>query len=92
MGANRGAVEPIFQTNLLVPKIERIGQRDIEVTYLGVNSSAEATWILWNASEPELIGLLRQSDKGFVFEQRTSVGSLMHNNLSRENVQLMLGS
>ncbi|MBB4071159.1 hypothetical protein EII31_06715 [Leucobacter sp. OH2974_COT-288] len=90
--SNSGQVEPIFATEMLVPQVQRIGNRDIEVTYLGTNTFGESTWILWNAQEPTLIGMLRQADGKFTFEQRTSVGAMQHSDLTREKVQLMLGS
>ena len=87
-----GALEPIFGTQRLVPVKERLGDREIEVTFLGNNANGEPTWILWNAREPLLIGVLRQGKIGYTFEQRTSVGPMIHENLSKPRVQRMLGA
>lgn len=86
-----GAIQPIFGTQRLVPVKHRLGEREIEVTFLGNNSSGEPTWILWNATEPLLIGVLRQGKIGYTFEQRTSAGAMVYENLSQPRVQRMLG-
>lgn len=85
-------LEPLFDTELLVPTKQKVGDREIEVTYIGSASAEEPTWILWNADEPYLIGMVRQSNLGYTFEQRTSVGPLVHKNLSGQNVHRILGS
>lgn len=87
-----GELEPIFGTQPLIPVRERLGDRDIEVTFLGANARGENTWILWNADEPFLIGMLRQGKLGYTFEQRTSVGPVVAENLSVQRVQRMLGA
>ncbi|MGO1435103.1 MAG: hypothetical protein ACTJFR_03790 [Canibacter sp.] len=89
---SEGAIEPIFGTQRLVPVKERLGEREIEVTFLGNNAQGEPTWILWNVNDPLLIGVLRQGKIGYTFEQRTSVGPLIHENLSKPRVQRMLGA
>ena len=75
----------------MMPRIQRMGERDIEVTFLGLNASGRPTWILWNSREPHLIGLLTQGRLGYNFEQRTSMGVFMHENISltRLNKALM---
>lgn len=87
-----GAVEPIFAQRMLVPTYHRIGERELEVTFLGKNAYGEDTWLLWNHSEPRLMGMLRQGEDSFTFEQRTSEGPLIHSDLSRQRVQKMLES
>ncbi len=86
------SLEPIFGTQRLVPVLQRMGDREIEVTFLGDNARGEPTWVLWNPKEPLLIGVLRQGDLGYTFEQRTSVGPMVHENLSGQRVQRMLGA
>lgn len=85
-----GEIEPIFKTKLLQPVVCTVGNREIEVTFLGMNARGQATWILWNAEDPYYIGVLRQGKIGYVFEQRTSEGSLVHENLSKPRIQRIL--
>lgn len=59
-----------------------MGERDIEITFLGLNADGRPAWILWNPLEPHLIGLLTQGRLGYNFEQRTSLGVYMHENIS----------
>lgn len=66
----------------MVPTMQHIGDRDIEVTFLGLNTVGRPTWILWNPGEPHLIGLLTQGAIGYNFEQRTSAGVFLHENIS----------
>lgn len=78
---------PVFSTERLVPRMERFGTKNIEVTYLGENAAGSATWILWNSSDPYLIGMLIQGDAGFTFEQRTSGGVLLHQDVSFSRIR-----
>ena len=80
-----------LSTDALVPSVQRIGGRDIEITFLGTNASGQPTWIMWNASDPHLIGMLSQGKMGYHFEQRTSSGVLVHENISLGRVQRALG-
>lgn len=75
----------------LSPSVQRIGSRDIEFTYLGTNADGQPTWIMWAPSEPYLIGMLCQGRMGYHFEQRTSTGVLLHENISLSRVQRALG-
>lgn len=75
----------------LMPSVQRIGNRDIEITFLGTNAFGQPTWIMWNASEPHLIGMLCQGKMGYNFEQRTSSGVMLHENISLSRVQRALG-
>ncbi|MBL3686264.1 hypothetical protein D3248_04760 [Leucobacter zeae] len=75
----------------LSPDVQLIGSREIEVTFLGTNAYGQPTWIMWNASEPYLIGMLSQGKMGYHFEQRTSSGVLLHENISLSRVQRALG-
>lgn len=84
-----GAVALTRET--LRPGVQRIGRRDIEITYLGENAYGQPTWIMWNADEPYLIGLLCQGKMGYHFEQRTSSGVMLHENISLSRVQRALG-
>lgn len=84
------AGEVALSTRYLVPMIQRIGNRDIETTYLGDNAFGEPTWVLWTAEEPYLIGILRQGQIGYTFEQRTSQGVMLHKDISFRRVQLAL--
>ncbi|MBT1018423.1 hypothetical protein KJY77_04620 [Canibacter sp. lx-72] len=86
-GQNRS--ELVFQSQLLTPTLLQVGDRVIEVTYLG-DDSGMSSWILWNAHEPTLIGLLRQSGESISFEQRTSDGSYEYNNISKNRFFRML--
>ncbi len=74
-----------------MPGVQRIGSRDIEITFLGENARGQATWILWNASEPHFIGILSKAPMGYNFEQRTSTGVLLHENISLTRLQRALG-
>lgn len=78
-------------TERMLPQVQRMGERDIEITFLGLNSDGRPSWILWNPFEPHLIGLLTQGRLGYNFEQRTSMGVFVHENisLSRLNKALM---
>lgn len=78
---------PVFSTERLMPKVERFGDKDIEVTYLGENANGFATWILWNSNDPYLIGMLIQGDQGFTFEQRTSGGVMLHQDVSFSRIR-----
>jgi hypothetical protein len=80
-----------FSTRRNVPVIEKIGGRDIEVTFLGMNSLGRLTWILWNPGEPLLIGVLTQGHRGFTLEQRTSGGVMLHENVPLSRVQHAIG-
>lgn len=80
-----------LSTDRLMPSVQRIGNRDIEVTFLGKNSSGMPTWIMWNATEPHLIGMLCQGRMGYNFEQSTSSGVMLHENISLSRVQRALG-
>ena len=75
----------------LAPAVQAIGGREIEITFLGRNAHGQPTWIMWNASEPYLIGMLCQGKMGYNFEQRTSQGVLVHENISLSRVQRALG-
>ncbi|GAA1626162.1 hypothetical protein [Leucobacter chromiireducens] len=77
--------------DVLAPSVQRIGRRDIEITFLGTNSAGQPTWIMWNADEPYLIGMLSQGKMGYRFEQRTSSGAMVHENISLSRVQRALG-
>ncbi|WP_336658960.1 hypothetical protein [Leucobacter sp. USHLN153] len=77
--------------NQLMPDVQRIGTRQIEITYLGKNADGLPTWIMWNADEPMFIGMLRQGKMGYHFEQRTSSGVLLLENISLSRVQRALG-
>lgn len=75
---------------VLTPTMLRLGSLEIETTYLGGNHTGQATWILWNAKEPHLIGLLRKSELGYVFEQTTSQGVMVHRDVSFNRVRRAL--
>lgn len=79
-------------TQRMVPVVQRMGDRDIEVTFLGQNAKGQPTWILWNAGSPYLIGLLSQGGLGFTFEQRTSNGVLVHEHIPLHRVQRAVSS
>ena len=87
--AGNGSVA--LSKSTLVPSVQQIGTREIEFTYLGHNSQGQPTWIMWNAKEPHLIGMLCQGRMGYHFEQRTSSGVLLHENISLSRVQRALG-
>lgn len=80
-----------LSTQVLVPSVQRIGERDIETTFLGNNSSGQPTWMLWNAESPYLIGMLKQVDEGFTLEQRTDHGVMLHENISFRRLQRAIG-
>ncbi|PRI11394.1 hypothetical protein [Leucobacter massiliensis] len=86
--AGNGSVALSRET--LTPSVQRIGGRDIEITFLGNNSRGLPTWIMWNADEPYLIGMLCQGRMGYHFEQRTSSGTMLHENISLSRVQRAL--
>lgn len=78
-------------TRAMVPSLQQVGNRNIEITYLGNNAKGQPTWIMWNATEPYLIGMLCQGKLGFTFEQRTDHGVMFHENISLQRVQRALG-
>lgn len=80
-----------LSTERLMPSVQRIGSRDIEFTFLGPNSSGLPTWVMWNADEPHLIGLLSQGKIGYTFEQRTTDGPRVLEGISLKRVQRALG-
>ena len=41
-----------LSTRAMVPSVQRVGNREIEVTFLGDNSKGQPTWVLWNPREP----------------------------------------
>lgn len=82
----------VLSTQRLVPRVQRIGGREIEVTFLGNNTHGQPTWILWNATEPYLIGVLRQGAIGYTFEQRTSTGVMLHEEISMRRLQRAIGA
>lgn len=78
-------------TDRLMPNIQRFGRQTIEFTFLGPNIHGQPTWIMWNASEPHLIGMLSQGKMGYHFEQRTGDGVQRLENISLNRVQRALG-
>lgn len=80
-----------LSTDRLIPNVQRIGSQDIEFTFLGPNASGQPTWIMWNASEPFLIGMLSQGKMGYHFEQRTGDGVQLLENITLNRVQRALG-
>lgn len=80
-----------LSTRAMVPSVQRVGNRQIEITYLGNNTHGQPTWVLWNPLEPYLIGMLIQGKLGFNFEQRTGQGIMLHENISLQRVQRALG-
>lgn len=84
--------ETNLPTQRMVPVMQRIGDRDIEFTFLGTNDKGHPTWILWNAETPYLVGLLTQGGLGFTFEQRTSAGVMVHSHVPLEKVQQAISS
>ncbi len=80
-----------LSTRAMVPSVQRVGSREIEITYLGNNTHGQPTWVLWNPNEPYLIGMLVQGKLGFTFEQRTGQGVMLHENISLQRVQRALG-
>lgn len=87
---NSEAGEVVLSKQAMVPIVHRIGGRDIETTFLGDNAFGQPTWVLWNSEEPYLIGLLRQGQIGYTFEQRTSQGVMLHEDVSFKRVQRAL--
>ncbi|WP_125100175.1 hypothetical protein [Leucobacter chromiireducens] len=86
-----GAGGVALSNDVLAPSVQRIGNRDIEITFLGKNAAGQNTWIMWNSAEPYLIGMLSQGKMGYHFEQRTSSGVLVHENISLSRVQRAIG-
>jgi len=84
--------EVTLSTREMVPAVQRVGARDLEVTFLGNNTKGQPTWILWNPLEPYLIGVLIQDALGFNFEQRTDQGVMLHENISLQRLQRALGA
>lgn len=82
--------EVVLSKQPMVPTMHRFGGRDIETTYLGDNAFGQPTWVLWNPEEPYLIGVLRQGQIGYTFEQRTSQGVMLHEDVSFKRVQRAL--
>ena len=82
--------EVTLSTRAMVPSMQRVGDREIEVTFLGNNTHGQPTWVLWNPNEPYLIGMLIQGKLGFDFEQRTDSGVMLHENISLQRVQRAL--
>ena len=80
-----------LSTRAMVPSVQRVGNREIEITFLGNNTHWQPTWVLWNPLEPYLIGMLIQGKLGFNFEQRTDQGVMLHENISLQRVQRALG-
>ncbi|KAM9862986.1 hypothetical protein ACI1US_01124 [Leucobacter sp. BZR 635] len=78
-------------TDRLMPNIQRFGKQAIEFTFLGPNIHGQPTWIMWNASEPNFIGMLSQGKMGYHFEQRTGDGVHRLENISLNRVQRALG-
>lgn len=87
--SKRGVVT--LSTRVLVPSVQRFGNREIEMTFLGNNSDGQPTWMLWNPLEPYLIGVLRQGRMGFTLEQRTDQGVMLHENISLKRLQKAIG-
>ena len=83
--ANGGGV--VLSTQRMVPRVQQIGSREIEITFLGNNSKGQPTWILWNPDEPFLIGVLSQGKIGFTFEQSTDHGVMLHKDISLRRLQ-----
>ena len=81
-----------LSTERLTPRIQKIGSQEIEITFLGPNAAGQPTWIMWNANEPFLIGMLSQGKMGYHFEQRTSSGVQKLENISLNRVRRALGA
>ena len=77
----------VLSTQRMVPRMQRIGNREIEITFLGNNSLGQPTWILWNPDEPYLIGVLSQGKLGFTFEQSTDQGVMLLEDISLRRLQ-----
>ncbi|WP_449278116.1 hypothetical protein [Leucobacter sp. GX24907] len=77
----------VLSTQRMVPTVQRFGGRSIEITFLGNNTHGQPTWILWNPDEPYLIGVLNQGKIGFTFEQSTSQGVMLHEDISLRRLQ-----
>ena len=86
-----GSGSVALSTDHLLPRGQRIGNRDIEVTFLGKNGSGQPTWLLWDAQQPNLIALLSQGSMGYHLEQRTNYGVMLQENISLSRVQRALG-
>lgn len=84
------STDVVLSRQQLVPSVLRIGDRDIESTFLGENAFGEPTWMLWNPETPYLIAMLRQGQIGYTLEQRTSHGVMLHEDVSFRRVQLAL--
>lgn len=80
-----------LSTERLMPSVQRIGAREIEFTFLGPNSAGQPTWVMWNAEDPYLIGMLSQGKIGYTFEQRTTDGPMLLEGISLQRVQRALG-
>lgn len=80
-----------LSTEHLMPAVQRIGAREIEVTFLGKNDAGQPTWMLWDAAQPHLIALLSQGRMGYHLEQRTNYGVMMQENISLTRVQRAIG-
>ena len=85
-----GSGEVVLSRQEMVPAIIRVGNREIETTFLGDNALGQPTWLMWTPEEPYLIGLLRQGQLGYTFEQRTSQGVMLHEDVSFKRVQRAL--
>jgi len=84
------SADDVLSKQELVPTVLKVGNREIESTFLGENAFGEPTWVLWNSETPYLIGLLRQGQLGYTFEQRTSHGVMLHEDVSFRRVQAAL--
>ena len=91
MSELRQSEDVTLSTRAMVPSVQRIGNREIEITFLGNNTHGQPTWVLWNPLEPYLIGMLIQGKLGFNFEQRTGQGVMLHENISLQRVERALG-
>lgn len=79
-----------LSTERLMPTVQRIGSRDIEFTFLGPNTKGQPTWVMWNAEDPYLLGMLSQGKIGYTFEQMTTAGPQVHEGISLSRVQRAL--
>ncbi|CAG7619880.1 hypothetical protein ACFPZL_00545 [Leucobacter soli] len=82
--------EVVLSRQTGVPVMVRIGGRNIETTFMGNNAFGQPTWVLWNPEEPYLLAVLRQGQIGYTFEQRTSHGVMLHEDVSFKRVQRAL--
>jgi len=87
---SRDSAEVVLSKQQYVPVMMKVGDREIESTFMGDNAFGEPTWMLWNPEMPYLIGLLRQGQIGYTFEQRTSEGVMLHEDVSFRRVQAAL--